>query len=364
MTHSTFINTAETLRNQLDQWQNRPWLAVDTEFVREETYRAHLCLIQVGDGETNLCVDMLALDPAPLFEFLARPALTKVFHSASQDLELFVQHTGDCPRPLFDTQTAAALLGHGEQLGYAALVERRLGATVDKSLSRTDWSKRPLSQPALDYAADDVRHLAALYPGLRQELEDCGRLIWLEEECARQCEADRYRAKPELAFRAVKGLVRLSAEAQHRAARLAAWREEEAQRRNRPRRWILDDEALCQLAARQPATVEQLKGVEGVSDKLIARVGVDLIALLQQPNTDSTPLVTDIRPSPEQRKRIQLLLDALRAIGEKEQIAPTLIAPRSDIETLARDGAAADPRGTTLSSSGRPCSAHGPSPSV
>lgn len=342
MTNAIFIDTAETLAAKLERWRDAPWLAVDTEFVREETYYAQLCLVQVGDGQTNICVDALALDLAPLFEFLAGPKLTKVFHSAGQDLELFLQRAGDCPRPLFDTQIAAALLGHGEQLGYAALVERRLGEKVDKSLTRTNWAGRPLPPPALDYAADDVRHLAVLYPDLRKELEQRGRLAWLDEECARMCEADCYRPKPEQAWRGVKGLARLAPEAQHRVARLAAWREEEAIRRNRPRRWILDDIALCQLATRQPQTAADLGGIEGVSAKLIARAGEALLALVHDPVIATAPLLADVRPTAEQRQRIQALLDALRVIAEKEQIAQTLIATRSDIEALAREGAAAD----------------------
>src|SRR5690349_5969796 len=146
------IQTQAALEEQLARWAGAPWLAVDTEFVREETYFAQLCLVQVSDGGTPVLVDALALDPAPLFKLLYEPRAAKVFHSAGQDLELLAQRGGDCPRPLFDTQIAAALLGHGEQLGYAALVERRLGIGVDKSLSRTDWSKRPLSDPALAYA--------------------------------------------------------------------------------------------------------------------------------------------------------------------------------------------------------------------
>lgn len=342
MTTPTFIDTPDALASALAAWSDREWLAVDTEFVREDTYRAHLCLVQVGDGSTSLCIDVTALDPKPVFDFLARPTLTKVFHSASQDLELFVQHTGDCPRPLFDTQVAAALLGHGEQLGYAALVERRLGEAVDKTLSRTDWSKRPLSAAALAYAADDVRHLAVLYPALRKELEAQGRLAWLEEECARATQAQRYVPKPELAWRGLKGLARLDGVAQQRAARLAAWRETEAQKRNRPRRWILDDEALCRLAARPPASPEQLKGIEGVSDKFIARAGAELVALLQAAPESAEILVSDSRPTPEQRQKVATLREALAQIAEKAKVAPTLIATRSDLEALAEQGAAAD----------------------
>jgi len=336
------IQTPAALDEQLARWRAAPWLAVDTEFVREETYYAQLCLIQVSDGGTPVLVDALACDPAPLFAFLFEPGAVKVFHSAGQDLELFVQRGGDCPRPLFDTQVAAALLGHGEQLGYAALVERRLGVAVDKSLSRTDWSKRPLPDAALAYAADDVRHLAVIYPPLREELAARGRLAWLEAECERLADARRYRAEPAEAWRGVRGIGRLPPAAQHLAARLAAWREEEAIRRNRPRRWILDDTAICQLAARKPGTVADLAQIEGLSGRRIERSGEALLALLAQPVTDEAPLVADLRESPAQRQKTQLLLDALRNRALQEQIAPTLVATRSDIERLVREGPAAE----------------------
>lgn len=336
------IQTADALDRQLQDWRAAPWLAVDTEFVREQTYYAQLCLIQIGDGRSNVCVDGLALNLAPLFQLLAQSSILKVFHSAGQDLELFVQNAGDCPRPLFDTQIAAALLGHGEQLGYAGLVERRLGIAVDKSLSRTDWSRRPLPEPALAYAADDVRHLAALYPDLRAELEQRGRLGWLEEECQRLTETTRYRPEPARAWRTVKGLGRLAPAEQHLAARLAAWREEEALRRNRPRRWILDDAAICQIAVRKPQTAADLGMIEGVPAKLAARAGEDLLALLREPAAEAAPLVTEIRYSPTQKQQIQRMLERLRTRAAQEQIAPSLVGTRSDVETLVLEGAAAD----------------------
>jgi ribonuclease D len=337
----TLIATAEGLANQLARWADAPWLTVDTEFVREETYFAQLCLVQVSDGRTHACVDVLAVDPAPLFAFLMRPQPLKVLHSAGQDLELFVQRGGDCPRPLFDTQIAAALLGHGEQLGYAALVERRLGEAVDKTLTRTDWSRRPLSEAQLAYAADDVRHLAALYPALREELAQRGRLAWLEAECARLADARRHQPDPENAWRGVKGLGRLPAPAQHLAARLARWREGEALRRNRPRRWILDDVVVCQVALRRPATLAALSEIEGVSAKLVQRAGEQLLALINEAVPDAPPLVAEQRDTPAQKARIQGLLDELRSRAQAEEIAPTLIATRSDIERLVREGPAA-----------------------
>jgi ribonuclease D len=335
------IQTPAALEEQIGRWAAAPWLAVDTEFVREETYYAQLCLVQVSDGGVPVLVDALALDPAPLFKLLFEPRSIKVFHSAGQDLELFAQRGGDCPRPLFDTQVAAALLGHGEQLGYAALVERRLGVAVDKSLSRTDWSKRPLTDAALAYAADDVRHLAVIYPALREELAARGRLAWLEAECARLADPQRYRPDPAGAWRGVKGLSRLAPAAQHLAARLAAWREEEAIRRNRPRRWILDDIAVCQLAARKPDTAVELAQVEGLSARRIERSGEVLLGLLREPVTDAAPLVVEGRDTAAQKQKTQLLLDLLRNRATQEQIAPTLVATRSDIERLVREGAQA-----------------------
>ena len=337
----TLIATADALAAQLERWRDTPWLAVDTEFVREDTYFAQLCLVQLGDGASQACVDALAVDLAPLWAFLKQARPLKVLHSAGQDLELFVQHGGDCPRPLFDTQVAAALLGHGEQLGYAALVERRLGLAVDKSLSRTDWAKRPLSEAQLVYAADDVRHLGAMYPALHAELEQRGRLAWLEAECARLTEASRYRPDPASAWRTVKGLGRLPPAVQHVAARLATWREDEALRRNRPRRWILDDVPVCQIALKRPATLAALSEIEGVSAKLVQRAGEQLLALAAEPAPDAPPLVSDPRDTAAQKQKIQSLLDQLRARAQAEQVAPTLIATRSDIERLVREGSSA-----------------------
>ena len=335
------IETAPALAEQLERWREAPWLAVDTEFVREETYYAQLCLVQLSDGATTLCVDVLAVDPAPLMAFLREPRTLKVLHSAGQDLELFVQHGGDCPRPLFDTQIAAALLGHGEQLGYATLVQRRLEVAVDKSLSRTNWAKRPLSEPALAYAADDVHHLAALYPALRDELARRGRLAWLEAECERMTDARRYLPDATGAWRTVRGLGRLPAAAQHLAARLATWREEEAIRRNRPRRWIIEDSAITQLALKRPGTLAELPQIEGLSARRIERSGEALLALLREPVAEAPPLVTDLRETPAQRQQTQMLLDLLRARATQEQVAPTLVATRSDVERLVREGAGA-----------------------
>jgi ribonuclease D len=206
-----WIDTAAALAEACARWQSREWIALDTEFVRIDTYHARLCLVQVGDGETDACIDTLALeDLSPLWALLQAPGVLKLLHSSSQDLEIFVERTGQTGGPIFDTQIAATLLGYGDQIGYAALVERCLGETVDKSLSRTDWARRPLKAAEIAYAADDVRHLAALYPALREAVTAAGRLPWLEADCAALTDPARYRTAPDDAWQRLNGLGRLA----------------------------------------------------------------------------------------------------------------------------------------------------------
>lgn len=336
------IETAPALQAVAQAWSRHSWLAVDTEFVRDDSYYPKPCLIQVGDGHDDVCVDAVALDtPAlqPLFATLAAPAVTKVFHSASQDLEIFVQLTGDCPRPLFDTQLAASLLGEGDQLGYAGLVERRLGIKLDKSLTRTDWSRRPLTDAELAYAAADVRHLAEIYPQLRDELTACGRLAWLEEDCARLTDPQRYRNPPEEAWRRLKGIARLEASAQRVAAELAGWRETVAQERNRPRKWILEDEPLYRLAERRPASEEQLADLKVLSPKTLARHGSALLGIIARARHDAHPIAAEEPPLVDvQKAKLQKLQEWLRQRASQLNLPPSLLAPRADVEAIVRRG--------------------------
>lgn len=335
-----FIDTPEPLAKRVQGWTARDWLAVDTEFVRIDTYHARLCLIQVGDGESSVCIDPLAIkDLRPLLDLLAQPQTTKVLHSASQDYEIFVQLTGQAPAPLFDTQIAATLLGYGDQIGYAGLIEKLCGVTVDKSLSRTDWARRPLREPELAYAAADVEHLAAIYPRLRQELEQAGRLAWLEEDCARLCDPARYRTPPEQAWQRLKGLARLPAREQQIAAALVAWRETEAQTRNRPRKWIVDDEPLYRLAERKPRTLEQLEALRVLPPKTLERHGEKLLALVAQGlAAPETLLAVDDQLTPEQKQKLKTLQARLGEIAEQLKLPATFIAPRADLLALLLRG--------------------------
>lgn len=335
-----FVTAADQLADLVERWRHAPFLALDTEFVREQTYWPQLCLIQVGDGQSPACVDPLAeMDLSPLLDLLDEPQSTCVFHAAGQDLEIFVRLRGRAPAPLFDTQIAAALLGYGEQLGYAGLMEKLVGVKLDKSLSRTNWARRPLSAPEIAYAADDVRYLAEVYPRLERELRERGRLDWLREDCAAQADPARYRVAPENEWKRLKGLARLEPVAQHVAASLAAWREVLAEQRDRPRRWILADEAVYALAERRPQTAQQLEHLNVLPPKSLERHGEALLALIAEAaRIDAPPLVIDARADDAEKLRIKRLLERARAIANELNIPSSLLAPRADIEAIAAEG--------------------------
>lgn len=331
-----FLDSAGPLQQLVDTLSARAWLAIDTEFVRIDTYQARLCLVQVGDGETSVCIDPLKIpDLSPLLRLLADPSRVKVLHSASQDYEIFMQLTGDCPRPLFDSQIAATLLGYGDQIGYAGLIEKLCGVTLDKSLSRTDWGRRPLSEAELAYAAADVKHLADIYPRLRAELEQAGRLAWLEEDCARLCDPERYRTHPQDAWQRLKGMARLPAREQQIAAQLAAWRETEAQARNRPRKWIIDDDVIYRLAERKPQTLAQLESLQLLQPKTLSRHGEMLLKLVQQGlAAPAVLLANDDQLSPEQKQQLKALQTQLAGLAEQLKLPASFIAPRADLLAL------------------------------
>lgn len=341
------ITEPAALAARVQGWSKRPWLALDTEFLREDTYHPILCLVQVGDGEADVCIDTLALAGealAPLWALLAEPRIGKVVHAASQDLEIFVRlGNGAAVTPLFDTQVAAALLGHGDQLGYAGLVEKLLGLKLDKSLTRTDWSRRPLSAAELAYAAADVSHLAAIYPALRDALHARGRLAWLEEDCARLADPARYRNPPEEAWRRLKGLPRLAPAMQPAAIALAAWREEVAQARDRPRKWILDDEALYRLAERRPRNLGELQSLQVLPPKTIEKYGTALLALIAESEGMAVPAAAQEQPLSDREKgQLKRLQERLRGLAEALDVPASMLAPRADLEALVRYGANAE----------------------
>lgn len=344
-TQPILISTPSQLQACVAQLLGGEFVAVDTEFVREQTYFPQLCLIQLGDGDRQYCVDALAVtDLNPLSALLDAPGLIKLFHAASQDLEIFVRLFGRCPTPLFDTQIAAAMLGLGDQLGYAGLVEKLCGVKLDKSLSRTNWARRPLSAPELAYAAADVDYLARMYPQLRQRLHDKGRLPWLEQEGQRQAVAERYQAHPEQEWKRLKGLAKLDALAQHTAAALATWRERRAMASDRPRKWILADDVLYRLAERRPQDMAQLQALTLLPPATLHKHGEALLALINQVDASAArqPLLGERLPEAEHKACFKRLSQGLREIAGRLQVPSALLANRADLERLATQGAAAD----------------------
>ncbi len=254
------------------------WLALDTEFIRERTYYPQLCLIQVASADEIACIDPLALPSLdPLLDLLYDPAVTKVLHAAHQDLELFFHLRGAAPAPVFDTQLAASALGSGNQIGYAALVRQLIGVELDKTHTRADWRRRPLAPEWLAYAADDVRYLPELYQRQRAALEARGWPDALAEDFRAICHPDRYRLQPDDAWRRIWEHNRLGGPQRAVLRALAAWREEQASAHDRPRRWILSDATLLELARRMPGDAEQLQRIRGLPAVTVQRHGADLL---------------------------------------------------------------------------------------
>jgi ribonuclease D len=335
-----YIDKPEQLEQLCHKLEACEWLALDTEFMREKTYYPQLCLIQINDGEKIYLVDAIALDDlSMLCEVLENPAITKIFHSASQDMELFYHLRGRVPAPLFDTQLAAALLGIPGQVSYAALVERLCDARLDKSHARTDWSQRPLSEAQLRYAADDVDYLARVYHLQQQQLAERGREAWHREVCERLESAELYANPPEQAWQRLKGANRLRPQSLLILQRLAAWREQRAQQMDIPRRWVLSDDCLFTLAEQRPQQQEQLAEA-GLTAKQLKRFSNELLDVIAEALTvpeDQWPERAERHiPSKEEKTLAKKIRQLIQAAAEQHEVDPALLAPRRDIDRLVR----------------------------
>ena len=334
-----YIDQPHALQQLCAQLRAGEWFTLDTEFLRESTYRARLCLLQVANQEVAACIDPLALsDLEPLRELLFDRRLTKVLHSAHQDLEIFFDLYGAVPGPIFDTQIAATLLGHGEQIGYGALVQAELGLELDKGQSRTDWCRRPLDEAQLSYAIDDVRHLCQVYLRQRERLQAMGRTSWLEADFQALEDPLRYSNPPEQAWLRLKGSNRLRGVQLAVLQALAAWREQQAQQQDKPRRWILKDEVLLDLARLMPDKLERLTKLRGLDDNSIRRHGDSLLTVIAHAKTlpkSAWPSPKGgARLSPEQEPLVDVLMALLRQRCQQQQVSPGAVAGRRDLERL------------------------------
>jgi ribonuclease D len=329
------IDTADALTAFAGRAASAPALALDTEFMREKTYRAELCLVQIADATEAVCVDPLKLDVTVLAALFSSSAV-KVMHAARQDLEVLMPVTG-LVRPVFDTQIAAALAGHPAQVGYAELTRRLLGVELSKAHTRADWSRRPLSPAEQEYALDDVRHLLPLRDSLLETLRAKGRLAWLDEELSALANPDALRVAPEDAWKKVKGLPALDPARQQLAQTIAAWRERRAVDRNRPRGWILDDVSLREIVVRLPRDAAALAALPEMQESIVRKCGDELLALVREANIPDPPppLPRRERPDPAQLAMVKRLADIAAGVAQSLEIGAEVLATRRELEKLA-----------------------------
>lgn len=339
----TPITTTADLQAFCDKIKDQPFVAVDTEFMRETTYWPKLCLIQAAAPNAEAVIDPLAdgIDLEPFLEILRNPKIEKVFHAARQDVEIF-NNLNAMPTPLFDTQVAGMAAGFGEQIAYDALVRQMLKVEIDKSSRFTDWARRPLTDAQLVYALGDVTHLARLYPMLRARLEKDGRLAWVVDEMQSLTDPAMYDVSPDNAWKRLRPR-RHTAKYLAIFKAVAAWRERTAQQRDQPRGRILKDDAIDEIATQAPTDAEGLDRLRSVPKGFSgSRFGPDLLAAVREALKDPdayAPVIekTKHQPSPAAGAVVELLKVLLKARSEDAGVASKLIATVSDLEQIAND---------------------------
>ncbi|MFV0431447.1 MAG: ribonuclease D [Alphaproteobacteria bacterium] len=335
------ITQTQDLENFCNHLKTKKWLTVDTEFIREKTYCPELCLIQAASDEQEVLIDPLAkeLDLNAFWKVLADKNIVKILHAASQDLEIFYHQSSYGVCNIFDSQIAAQALGYGESIGYDRLVEDICGVVLDKSSRHTDWRLRPLSDKQKIYAIADVTYLRDVYLNLQQRLAQKGRLAWIEEEIANQCNKNRFQRNPSETYLRIKirnpkrkSLVVLQ--------ELAAWRDDEAYRRNIPRQFVVKDETLINLAILQPRDKKALAQIRTVSEKQAnGKQGEIFLSLidkaLNRPKESWPEVKKVIRLGKKDKTAIELLKTLLRVVAEENELTSHLIANNDDIYKLA-----------------------------
>ena len=335
------ITESDALAQFCAEQASADFIAVDTEFLRDQTYWPKLCLVQVAGPDSVAAIDPLApgIDLTPLYELMQNADVLKVFHAGRQDLEIFFHATAKVPAPIFDTQVAAMVCGFGESASYESLVNKLAKAAVDKSSRFTDWAYRPLTERQLIYALDDVIHLRTVYVKLREQLEKTGRETWLEGDMAVLSDPAVYRLDPIDSWRRIKlrnpkprTLAALKA--------VAAWRETEAQRRDLPRGRILRDEALIELATHMPTSTAQLGRTRGLPGGFAdGKWGAAVIEAIE----GVMALPQDELPKPEAHPEppgnlgstVELLKVLLKFKAEKNGVAAKLLATTDELEQIA-----------------------------
>ena len=336
-----YIDNQESLEAFVERARSSSVLAIDTEFLREKTYYARLCLLQLAtDDEVDIVDPFAVRDLGVLVPLLADRGIVKLFHAGGQDLEILYREVGMLPEPIFDTQVAAALLGHTQQIGYGALVHSVCGVNLKKGDSYTDWSRRPLSESQLEYAADDVLYLPPIYREMCAMLDERGRRDWLEPDFAELSDPARYQVDPRQRFRRLKRVSSLTRRPLSAAREAAAWREEEAARRDVPRKWVITDEQIVEACKREARTIDELFMVRGMREKLPTRDARTVAALigkgLDAPQDQWPVLDRASKSEPNVDAQLDLMEAVVRLRARENGIAMQTLASRDDLARLAR----------------------------
>jgi ribonuclease D len=337
------ITKSEDLADLCKRLAKAPFVAVDTEFMRENTYWPELCLVQIADENEAAAIDPLApgLDMTPLLDLLTdNEDVLKVFHAGGQDVEIIYNLTQRTPHPIFDTQIAMMAVSQSEQIGYSNLVESWMGVTVDKGARFTDWSRRPLTERQIEYAIGDVTYLAKIFPKLLGRLRKTGRGAWLDQEMEKLADPENYRSDPSTAWRRIKAAGR-NAAMLGRLKALAEWRETEAQGKNIPRGRIARDETLADLASHPPKVQADLVKVRGLSpgwkdNDIGRRLMAKLAAAVPLPDEELPPRTSRGAPLGKEGSLVADLLKLLLKIRAREiDVAARLLARSDELEMLA-----------------------------
>lgn len=335
------ITDQSDLEAFVDRASTSSVLAIDTEFLREKTYYAKLCLLQMGTDDEVVIVDPFAVvDLGALAPLLSDPSIVKLFHAGGQDIEILYREIGVVPRPLFDTQVAAALLGHTLQIGYAALVHAICGVALKKTDSFTDWSRRPLSSSQLEYAADDVIYLPRVYQAMCERLEERGRLHWLDEDFEILSDETTYESDPRERYRRLKRVNQLSRKQMAAARELAAWREETAKKRDIPRKWVLTDEQIVEACKREAQTIDDLFMVRGIREHTNTRDARAMVGCirkgLQSPPESWPTAYRAPKNEPNVDGAVDLMGALVRLRAKENDIAMQTLASHDDLAKVAR----------------------------
>ena len=336
------IENEEDLGKLCEQLKGSDWLAVDTEFERIKTYYPELCLVQVANEDIAAIIDPLAVVNLDQFlEILYDKSITKVFHSVHQDLEIFFNLKGDIPTPIFDTQIAAPLLGYAEQIGYAKLVHQLLGVELGKAFTRSDWKRRPLKQGQLEYAINDVIYLGKVYVQFLEKLIRLDRLSWLDKDFSALADLDRYQPDPEHVWKKIREAKKLKGKKLAVLQKLAAWREITAREENRPRNWLMRDDAIVDMAQLLPEDRNALTKIKGLQERFLRNHGEVLLGVIQNAkNMPPEPLMNTQQHSKLTGQQ-QAIVNALSVIvslqAEIHELNPAALASKKELQAFVQN---------------------------